>query len=141
LGEHGDSMVPIFSLAKLNKKPVLDLLSEEQIEKITNDVRYYWKALRRLKGPSVFGIAKRATDVVRSIITNKELAIPASIMLNGEYGHTDICIGVPVLLGPEGIKEIIEVPLASYQVKAFGESVTSIYADLKELLKLQVSKS
>ncbi len=92
LGEHDDSMVPIFSIAKLNSKPVLEILDESQTEKITKDLRGYWKVLRKYKGPSVFGIAKNTVDVIKAIIKNDELSIPASVMLDGEYGLSDVCL-------------------------------------------------
>ena len=111
LGEHGDSMVPIFSIAKLNDKPVLDLLDEIQVKKITENLQYYWKTLRNLKGPSIFGIAKNTVDVIKSIINNAELSIPASVMLEGEYGLSDVCMGVPVRINKDGLKNIDEIKL------------------------------
>jgi malate dehydrogenase len=111
LGEHGDSMVPIFSNAKFNEKPVLELLDSYQVHKITNDLKDYWKTLRKLKGPSMFGIAKNTIDVINAIIKNQELSIPASVLLDGEYGLSDVCMGVPVRINKDGLINIEEIDL------------------------------
>ena len=126
LGEHGDSMVLLFSLAKINGKPVLNSLSKPQIDKITNDVRYYWKSLRRLKGPSVFGIAKMTTDVVRAIINDKELVVPASVLLNGEYGISDVCLGVPIKISKKGIGKIVEIDLSKSELESLHHSASVV---------------
>src|SRR5574337_2120154 len=87
-------MVPIFTQAKFNGKPVN--LDGNQMTSITNDVRNYWKPLTDLKGAAVFGAVTHSYDIVRAIIRNEKLRIPSSVMVQGEYGISDICIGVPV---------------------------------------------
>jgi malate dehydrogenase len=126
LGEHGDSMVPIFSIAKLNDKPVLDLLDHAQVKKITENLRYYWKNLRNLKGPSFFGIAKNTIDVIKSIIKNQEISIPASVMLNGEYGLSDVCMGVPVRINKDGLINIEEIKLTKSEYTLLHRSADTI---------------
>ena len=126
LGEHGDSMVPIFSVTKCNNKPVLELLSDSQVDKITKDLRDYWKVLRKFKGPSIFGIAKNTVDVIRAIIKNEELSIPASVMLDGEYGFSDVCLGVPVQIGKEGMIKIQEISLNKYEKDSLIKSAEAI---------------
>lgn len=111
LGEHGDSMVPIFSGVKINKMNLLEMIDETEQNMITTEIRNYWKSLRKFKSRSQFGIAKNTFDVLNSIIKNNELVIPASIVLNGEYGEQDISMGIPVKINKDGIKEIIEIKL------------------------------
>lgn len=111
LGEHGDSMVPIFSRVKINKMNLLEMIDETEQNLITTEIRNYWKSLRNFKSRSQFGIAKNTFDVLNSIIKNNELIIPASIVLNGEYGEQDISMGIPVKINKDGIKEIIEIKL------------------------------
>ncbi len=130
LGEHGDSMAPIFSVTKYNNKPVLELLSDSQVDKITRDLRDYWKVLRRFKGPSIFGIAKNTVDVIRAIIKNEELFISASVMLDGEYGYSDVCIGVPVQIGKEGLIKIREIGLNKYEKNSLYQSAEVIRNNL-----------
>ncbi len=130
LGEHGDSMAPIFSVTKYNNKPVLELLSDSQVDKITRDLRDYWKVLRKFKGPSIFGIAKNTVDVIRAIIKNEELSISASVMLDGEYGYSDVCIGVPVQIGKEGLIKIREIGLNKYEKNSLYQSAEVIRNNL-----------
>jgi len=130
LGEHGDSMVPIFSVTKCNNKPVLELLSDSQVDKITRELRDYWKVLRKLKGPSLFGIAKNTVDVIRAIIKNEELFISASVMLDGEYGFSDVCLGVPVQIGKEGLIKIQEIGLNKYEKNSLYKSAEVVRNNL-----------
>ena len=126
LGEHGDSMVPIFSMARWQDTPVLELLDDKKVEKITRDLRFYWKDIRNLKGPSFFGIAKNTVDIIKSIINNEEIAIPASVLLSGEYGLSDVCMGVPVRINKEGIKNIEEIKLSKYECNLLCHSADRI---------------
>ncbi len=106
LGEHGNSMVPIFSTAKLDGKAIH--FDKNQMTNITNEVRNYWRPLTELKGASVFGAAKHSYDIIKAIMKNESLEVPSSVMLHGEYGISDVCMGVPLVINKNGasIKEI-----------------------------------
>jgi malate dehydrogenase len=126
LGEHGDTMVPIFSMAKWQETPVLELLDDKKVEKITRDLRFYWKDIRKLKGPSVFGIAKNTVDIIKSIINNEERSIGASVLLNGEYGLSDVCMGVPVRINKKGVTDIEEIKLIKSEYNSLCQSADTI---------------
>ncbi len=99
LGEHGDTMVPIFSRAKQGQKSILKSIDSIQKEKITNDLKQYWAKIVDMKEvSSVFGISKIAFDVIDAIIKGKKLSTTASVLLKGEYGISDVCIGVPLVI-------------------------------------------
>jgi malate dehydrogenase len=126
LGEHGDSMVPIFSKVKINQKKILEIINEEEKEKISDDIRSYWKILRKLKSRSQFGIAKNTFDAIKCIINDENLILPASIVLNGEYGVKNISLGIPIKMGKEGVKEIIEIKLDKTELKLLKTSAKTI---------------
>ena len=84
LGEHGDSMVPIFSHTKIDGKNALKIINHTQKMEITKEIRDYWKSLRNFKSRSQFGIAKNTFDVIVSILNNNPLLSPTSVLLNGE---------------------------------------------------------
>lgn len=126
LGEHGDSMVPIFSRAKKNKTPVLELLETIQIEEITKNLKKYWTTLREYKSRSVFGIAKNTFDIVESMIKKQKLSVPASVLLNGEYGLSDVCLGVPTKLNKDGLESIDEIKLEESELDALQKSAKAI---------------
>jgi len=130
LGEHGDSMVPIYSLAKWNGKPVLDIFDEEQIHKIKGDLIFYWKILREYKGPSIFGIAKNSFDIIKALIQNNDISVPISILLNGEYGISDVSLGVPAII-TKNRTDIQELNLMHSELDSLQKSAQTI----KEYIK------
>ncbi|HXV67007.1 MAG TPA: lactate dehydrogenase [Nitrosopumilaceae archaeon] len=126
LGEHGDSMVPIFSRVKWKEKPILDILDEEQIHKIKGDLIFYWKILREYKGPSVFGIAKNTFDIIKAIIKNEKISVPVSAFLNGEYEISDVSLGIPTKIDKNGITEIEKIDLNKSELELLHKSADTI---------------
>ncbi|MDH3824675.1 MAG: lactate dehydrogenase [Nitrosopumilus sp.] len=126
LAEHGDSMVPIFSQAKINGKNVLEIIDSSQKEDITREIRNYWKSLRNFKSRSQFGIAKNTYDVIESIIKNQTISFPASVFLDGEFGEKDICMGVPIKITSNGIMEIQSMDLDESEQELFKKSAQTI---------------
>ena len=133
MGEHGDSMVPIFSRVKINEKNALEIINDTEKKVISTEIQNYWKSLRIFKSRSQFGIAKNTFDVIRSIIKNDELIIPVSIVLNGEYGEKDVSMGIPVKINKDGVKEIIEIKLNESESKLLKISAQAIRNYIKLL--------
>lgn len=133
IGEHGDSMVPIFSRVKINETNVHEIMDEAEKQTISTEIRDYWKSLRIFGSRSQFGIAKNTFDAISSIIKNDELIIPASIVLNGEYGEKDISMGIPVKINKDGVKEIIEIKLNEYESNLLKISAQTIRDHIKSL--------
>jgi malate dehydrogenase len=131
LGEHGDTMVPIFSHARYNGKPVLDFLSTTQIQQITDNVRNYWRDLRKNKVFSIFGISKNTVDVARAIIKNENTSLSASVLLDGKYGLSDLCLGVPVRINKNGINKIEEIKLEKSELELLRYSASVVKNYLK----------
>jgi len=99
---------------------------KHKVHKITNDLKDYWKTLRKLKGPSIFGIAKNTMDVINAIINNQELSIPASVLLDGEYGLSDVCMGVPIRINKDGLVNIEEIDLEKSEQRLLCNSADTI---------------
>lgn len=137
IGEHGDSMVPIYSNIKIDGKYLSDLLNNQEKEAITDEVRNYWKSLRNYKSRSQFGIAKNTYDVIKSIITNDPIEIPASVVMEGEYGLEDVSIGVPVTINKHGISEIHEIDLNENESAFFKKSARVIQENIKSVSQKQ----
>ncbi|MEK6931149.1 MAG: lactate dehydrogenase [Thermoproteota archaeon] len=133
MGEHGDSMVPVFSRVKINEKNALEIINEVEKKVISTEIQNYWKSLRLFKSRSQFGIAKNTFDVIRSIIKNDELVTSASIVLNGEYGEKDVSMGIPVKINKNGVKEIIEIKLNESESKLLKISAQTIRDYIKSL--------
>jgi len=79
-----------------------------------------------LKGATVYAPGNAVATMIESMIKNKKEVIPVSAYLDGEYGISDLCIGVPVVLGSNGIEKIIELELNEYERKTFDLGVTSV---------------
>ncbi len=133
LGEHGDSMVPIFSQAKINGKKVLEIIDTKQKGEISRETRDYWKSLRNFKSRSQFGIAKNTFDVIESINKNQSLSIPASVLLEGEFGEKDVCMGVPIKITSKGISEIQSMDFDESEQELFKISAETIRNNLQSV--------
>lgn len=126
LGEHGESMVPIFSKVTINGDSLLSKISENDVNEITFDVRDYWKALRNHKGRSMFGIAKNVFDVINCIYNSQEMTVLAAILLENEHGESDVAMGIPVKINSTGISEIISIPISEKEFELLKISASKI---------------
>ena len=135
LGEHGDSMIPIFSKTKIKEKNVLEMLDSKQKETITKELRDYWKSLRNFKSRSQFGIAKVTYDLIESIIKKQNLTLPASILLEGEFGEKDVCMGIPIEVTSEGKMKIQPIDLDVSEKELFKRSAQIIRSNIQAVQK------
>ena len=131
LGEHGDSMVPVFSGVTVGGNPLFSMIDSR--DTLTENVRNYWKKLRNFKSRSQFGIAKNAFDVIDSILHKKEIIVPASVILQGEFGENDVAMGVPVKINQNGISEIQKIKLDDTESSSLKKSAEKIRKDIKSI--------
>ena len=133
IGEHGDTMVPIFSKLKINGKSSSKLLNLNQKKEITKEIRDYWKVLRNFKSRSQFGIAKKTFDVIESLYKNKSIKIPASILLEGEFGEKEVCMGVPLTITTKGVSKIQQIKLDNSEQESFKLSAQAIRNNIRSV--------
>ena len=133
LGEHGDSMVPIFSGISVDGSKLSSMLDINEKITMTNNIRNYWKRLRAYKSRSQFGIAKQTYDVIEAIDNMKEITIPASVVLKGEYCENDVAMGVPVKINKNGVSEIQILDLDKSESRLLRESSQRIKDQLKSV--------
>jgi len=133
LGEHGDSMVPIFSGVYVDGNRLSSMLDVDGKITMTNEIRNYWKKLRIYKSRSQFGIAKQTYDVIESILNSKEILIPASVVLEGEYGENNVAMGIPVKINKNGVSEIQTLDLDESESQLLRESSQKIKNQLKSI--------
>ena len=131
LGEHGNSMVPIFSGVTVGGNPLFSMIDSR--DSITDDVRSYWRKLRNFKSRSQFGIAKNTFDVIDAILHKKEIHIPSSVVLEGEYGENDVAMGVPVKINQHGISEIEKVKLDDSESSSLKKSAEKIRNNIRSI--------
>ena len=133
LGEHGDSMVPIFSNVTVEGKSLSSMINDVEKKYITFDIRNYWKTLRNYKSRSQFGIAKNVYDVINAIINAQELFTTASVVLEGEYDENDVAMGVPVKINQNGVSEIQTIDLDESESSMLKESSKKIRDDINSV--------
>ena len=128
IGGHGDTtMIPLTRFATYKGMPVSNFLSAEKLEAIAAETMVGGATLTKLLGTSAwYAPGAAAAMVASSIIHNEKRIIPCSVMLEGEYGHSDLCIGVPVVLGKDGIERIIELDLNAEEKALFDASAAAV---------------
>ena len=138
IGGHGDTtMIPLARLATYKGQPVSTLLSEEKLNEVVAATMVGGATLTKLLGTSAwYAPGAAGAYVVESILHNQKKMIPCSVYLEGEYGESDICIGVPVILGKNGIEKIVELELTEDEKAKFAASAAAVHktnAALKEV--------
>lgn len=131
LGEHGNSMVPIFSNARIDGKSLSSMLNDDEKNVIRTEIRNYWKKLRKFKSRSQFGIAKNTYDVLETIIQKKEFSVTASVVLQGEYGTNNVAMGVPMKINQNGVSEIKEIDLDKSETELLMNSSQKLQNQIK----------
>jgi len=123
IGEHGDSMVPLVNYTSVSSIPITDLLTKGQIEKIVNLTKTSGSDVIKLKGSTTYAPAAVIAIMSDAILRGRNRVMGVSTYLHGEYGFSDVSIGVPVILGRNGIERILELELRSETKKRFEKSV------------------
>ena len=128
IGGHGDTtMIPLARLSSYNGIKVSDLLSENELSKVVADTMVGGKTLTGLLGTSAWYAPGAAVAyLVDSILNDQKRIIPCSVLLDGEYGQKDICIGVPVIIGKNGWENIIKLDLNETEKELFSNSANAV---------------
>ena len=137
IGGHSDTgMVPLTRLATRNSVPVSKFISEERMSQVMEDTKVGGATLTKLLGTSAWYAPGAAVSaLVQAIACDQKKMFPCSVMLNGEYGMKDICIGVPVILGRNGIEKIVEIELNDAEKATMKESAEGVRS-VNDLLEL-----
>ncbi|MEZ4875461.1 MAG: malate dehydrogenase [Flavobacteriaceae bacterium] len=128
IGGHSDTgMIPLTRLATRNSVPVSKFISEERLEQVLEDTKVGGATLTKLLGTSAWYAPGAAVSaLVQAIACDQKKMFPCSTLLNGEYGMSDICIGVPVVLGKNGIESIVEIELTPAEKEKMQESAEGV---------------
>ncbi len=128
IGGHGDTtMIPMKRFAAFRGVPAADLLSDKTLDKVVADTMVGGATLTKLLGTSAwYAPGAAAAEVVEAIIHDQKCMIPCSALLEGEYGEKDLCIGVPCILGKNGIEKIIELDLNENEKELFAKSAAAV---------------
>ncbi len=135
LGGHGDTMVPMIRFTTISGIPVEHYMDKETIQEIIERTRFGGAEILGLRKTSSAYDAPAAsiTAMVEAIVHNRKRVLPCVAILDGEYGETNVAMGVPCVLGAKGLERIIELPLNNEEQRMFASSLNSIKSDLKKL--------
>ena len=128
IGGHGDTtMIPLTRLASYNGTPVSQHLSAEKLEEVAAATMVGGATLTKLLGTSAwYAPGASVAYLVDSIINDQKRMIPCSVYLEGEYGQNDICIGVPCIIGKDGVEAIVDVQLNEAEQAKFDQSAAAV---------------
>ena len=128
IGGHGDTtMIPLTRLATYNGIPISNFLNNKILDKIASKTMVGGATLTKLLGTSAwYAPGASVSYLVDSILNDQKKIIPCSVMLSGEYGLNDLCLGVPVIIGKSGVEEIIEINLNEIEKEKLQKSATSV---------------
>lgn len=135
IGEHGDSMVPLVNFASVSGIPLTTLLDKDQVEKVVNLTRASGSDVIKLKGSTVYAPAAVIAIMADAVLRGRNRMMSVSTYLQGEYGFSDLSIGVPCVLGKNGVERILELKLDAEAKKAFEKSASIIRDAIAEMKK------
>ena len=123
LGGHGDTMVPLPRYTTVSGIPVTELIDDKKLNDIIERTKFGGGELVKLMGTSAwYAPGSAAAQMVEAIIKDQKRIFPVCIKLEGEYGIDDCYLGVPVVLGSNGVEKVIELNLNSEELKLLEES-------------------
>jgi malate dehydrogenase len=136
VGGHGDTtMIPLIRLATWNSVPVTQFLSKEQQDKIVADTMVGGATLTKLIGTSAwYAPGAAGAALVESILRDEKKLFTCCVALEGEYGQSDICLGVPVTIGKDGWEKILDFQLNEEEQAAFNKSADAV-RNMNDVLK------
>jgi len=128
IGAHSDTgMVPLLSKATRNGVPVSAFLDQEKQDYVEQETRVGGATLTGLLGTSAWYAPGAAVSVmVQAILCDQKKMIPCSLLLDGEYGQKDICMGVPAIIGKNGVERIVEVEMTEDEKRKYNEAADAV---------------
>jgi malate dehydrogenase len=128
VGAHSDTgMVPLMSKATRNGVPVSEFLNDDQMKYVEEETRVGGATLTKLLGTSAwYAPGAAVSGLVQAIVCDQKKMFPCSILVNGEYGQSDICMGVPVIIGKDGWERIVDIPLTEEEKQKFATAAEAV---------------
>jgi len=135
LGGHGDEMVPLARYSTVAGIPITELLPPERVEAIMDRTRKGGGEIVSLlkQGSAFFAPSSSTMQMVEAILKDRKMILPCSVYLEGEYGLNDICFGVPVKLGRNGVEQILQIELTEEERAAMDKSAALIRSSMAAL--------
>lgn len=128
IGEHGDSMVPVWSLASVNGIPLTSFpeYDKREMEDIFELARKGAQIVKARKGASQYSVALAIQKIVESIFHDKKEILPVSSLISNYYGIDDVCLSLPAVVGKNGVERVLKIPLSEEEQKLLKKSANRL---------------
>ncbi|MEO9363608.1 MAG: malate dehydrogenase [Nitrososphaera sp.] len=133
ISEHGENMLPLTRFSSLGGIPLHDFITKEQAADIFEKTKKVAAEVIALKGATVYAPGNAVATMIESMAKDKKMVIPVSAYMDGQYGVSDLCIGVPAVIGAGGVEKIVELKLDSFEQGVFDKGVASVREAIKAL--------
>lgn len=136
IGEHGENMLPLVRFCSIGGIPLEQFADRSTQSSIFEKTRSVAAEVISLKGATIHAPGNAVAKMIEAIIKNKNSLIPVSALLEGEYGVKDLCIGVPAVIGRNGIQKIIDLPLNPAEQELFLKGVRNVQEAIRSMRPL-----
>jgi malate dehydrogenase len=126
ISEHGENMLPLIRFSSIGGIPLNEFISKEKAREIFENTKNAAAEVIATKGATVFAPGNAVATIIEAIIKDKKSVIPVSTLMEGEYGADDVCIGVPCIIGANGVEKIIELNLDKSEQDIFNKGINSV---------------
>jgi len=130
IGEHGENMLPLPRFSSVSGIPLSSFLPKEKLDELVQNTKQVAAKVIELKGATVHAPGNAISAIIESVLRDRKQVIPVATYLDGEYGHSDVTIGVPAVLGKNGVEKINELDLNQDEQEWFDKGVNSIKSAL-----------
>ncbi len=126
IGEHGENMLPLPRFSSVSGIPLSSFLPKEKLDELVQNTKQVAAKVIELKGATIHAPGNGISAIVESVVRDRKQVIPVATYLDGEYGHSDVTIGVPAVIGRKGVEKIIELDLNDEERQVFEKGVESV---------------
>ncbi|HEU5487590.1 MAG TPA: malate dehydrogenase [Candidatus Nitrosotalea sp.] len=133
IGEHGENMLPLPRFSTVSGIPLSSILPKEKTDEIVQSTRQVAAKVIELKGATVHAPGNAISTIVEAVLNDTKQVIPVATYLDGEYGYSDVSIGVPAVIGKNGVEKIVELDLDSNEKEWFKKGVESVKSAISGL--------
>ena len=126
IGEHGENMLPLPRFSSISGIPLSSFLSKEKLDELVQNTKQVAAKVIELKGATVHAPGNAISAIIESVVRDRKQVIPVATYLDGEYHYSDVTIGVPAVIGKNGVEKIIELDLNDEERKVFDIAVQNV---------------
>jgi malate dehydrogenase len=126
IGEHGENMLPLPRFSSVSGIPLSAFLPKQKLDELVQNTKQVAAKVIELKGATVHAPGNAISAMIEAVVRDRKQVIPVATYLDGEYGHSDVTIGVPAVIGRKGVEKIIELDLNAEEKQSFDTGIQSV---------------